>query len=475
MRWPLRYQILIPMAAVMLLTVASIGGLGAVLALRWTQQRIESQIDEVAQIVAQTNFPLTDAVLRQMRALSGAELVLVDGSGSIVAASGAKEQFDGLFRENSSRDASPEISLGNRRWTKNGDYFDTVLPVAERENSAAHGVLHILYPVDEYRRAWQHAVYPSIGFVVVALPVMLLLAMVTASQISDRVGRLHSHVDRIAGGDFRPMKLPRRADELQALAIAVNCMAERLALYEEEVRRTERMRTLAHLGGGIAHQLRNSATGCLMALDLHEQECIAGEDCESLTVAKQQLHLMETYLQRFLQLGKTSQDSPHIPIDLPALVEDILPLVQPAARHAGVELKWKCRSSSASILGNADRLSQLIVNILVNAVEAAAERKAQTSAPGRAAIVLEQASPDHITLTVSDSGSGPSDHVQANLFTPFVTGKPDGVGLGLSMAQEIAAEHGGSLTWSRTAGMTCFQVELPCHITENCCVHSDGR
>ena len=45
----------------------------------------------------------------------------------------------------------------------------------------------------------------------------------------------------------------------------------------QEVRRTERMRTLAHLGGGIAHQLRNSATGCAMAVDLHAEECPLGE------------------------------------------------------------------------------------------------------------------------------------------------------------------------------------------------------
>ena len=51
-----------------------------------------------------------------------------------------------------------------------------------------------------------------------------------------------------------------------------------LAGYEEEVRRTERMRTLAHLGGGIAHQLRNSATGCAIAVDLHAEECPLGED-----------------------------------------------------------------------------------------------------------------------------------------------------------------------------------------------------
>ena len=79
-----------------------------------------------------------------------------------------------------------------------------------------------------------------------------------------------------------------------------------MANYELDVRRTERMRTLAHLGGGIAHQLRNSATGCALAVDLHAEECPSGAESSTLAVAKRQLRLMEEYLQRFLQLGKTS-------------------------------------------------------------------------------------------------------------------------------------------------------------------------
>ena len=121
----------------------------------------------------------------------------------------------------------------------------------------------------------------------------------------------------------------------------MNRMAAMLAGYEEEVRRTERMRTLAHLGGGIAHQLRNSATGCAMAVDLHAEECPLGEASETLAVAKRQLRLMEQYIQRFLQLGKSSETPPMQSIDLAALVDDLVPLVAPSARHAGVELDWQ--------------------------------------------------------------------------------------------------------------------------------------
>src|SRR5690606_11853387 len=103
-------------------------------------------------------------------------------------------------------------------------------------------------------------------------------------------------------------------------------MAAMLSKYEDEVRRTERMRTLATLGGGIAHHLRKLASGCNLALDLHSDEC-AGQKSESLTVAKQQLQLIEEYLKRFLQLGKPNEPMDLENVDLAALIDKLLPLV----------------------------------------------------------------------------------------------------------------------------------------------------
>jgi nitrogen-specific signal transduction histidine kinase len=64
-------------------------------------------------------------------------------------------------------------------------------------------------------------------------------------------------------------------------------------------------------------------------------------------------------------------------------------------------------------------------------------------------------------MTVYDSGPGPSPEVAERLFEPFVTGKPEGVGLGLAVARQIAEAHGGCICWRRDEGRTCFRVELP--------------
>lgn len=459
MRWPLRYQIMVPMAAVMLLAVMFVEGVGALLAVHDTESQIAAQIREVARIAAEANFPLTAPVLRQMKALSGADLIIADESGRTIASSGPMDDLASLSRDDATRTQSG-VPGSERVRFHDRSFFHTVVPVRAQEGDES-ARLHILFPEEEYDRAWQREVYPPMGFVAVALPIVLLLSIATASRIAGRVGRLHQQVDRIADGEFQQFELPNGDDEIRSLARAVNRMSAMLAGYEDNVRRTERMRTLAHLGGGIAHQLRNSATGCAMAVDLHADECPLGAESESLAVAKRQLRLMEQYIQRFLQLGKPTESANMQAVDLSALVDDLIPLVEPSARHAGVQLTWARGDAEATIAGDAEQLGQMVINLLINAVEAAAHNRARSGGLAQVCVELGQPSPDRILLTISDTGSGPPEGVQHRLFEPFVTEKPDGVGLGLSVAREIAEQHGGQIAWHRADNRTHFTVELP--------------
>ena len=178
------------------------------------------------------------------------------------------------------RDAAnaAEDSLGSERVRLDGhSFFHSVVPVpAQRGDESAR--LHILYPEEEYHRAWQREVYPPLGFVAGGAAGRDAAWPMRPPRGSP--GAWAGCISRSTGspdGDFQQFALPAGDDEIRTLAEAVNRMAAMLASYEQEVRRTERMRTLAHLGGGIAHQLRNSATGCAMAVDLHAEECPLGD------------------------------------------------------------------------------------------------------------------------------------------------------------------------------------------------------
>jgi signal transduction histidine kinase len=93
------------------------------------------------------------------------------------------------------------------------------------------------------------------------------------------------------------------------------------------------------------------------------------------------------------------------------------------------------------------------LNLVLNAIEAAGR-----GGDVQLAVLVHD---DMATIEVTDTGPGPPPHLTDTLFEPFTTSKPEGVGLGLALTQQVASEHGGSLRWERNAGQTRFALTLP--------------
>jgi nitrogen-specific signal transduction histidine kinase len=215
------------------------------------------------------------------------------------------------------------------------------------------------------------------------------------------------------------------------------------------------------LGAGLAHEIRNAATGCRLAIDLHAENCRNGSTDDGLSVAKNQLHLMENRLQRFLQLGKKDASEARELVDLSLLVEELLPLVSAAARHSGVQVTWRPAEEPIKLMANTDTLSMVIVNLMLNAVEAAQKHSVSSSSPSLVQLSVGRNSENQAELLVCDSGEGPDPELAENLFRPFVSTKAEGVGLGLAVASQVATAHGGKIDWCRQNGQTVFRFSVP--------------
>jgi signal transduction histidine kinase len=137
---------------------------------------------------------------------------------------------------------------------------------------------------------------------------------------------------------------------------------------------------------------------------------------------------------------------------LTSLIGDVVSLIEPKCRHANIALKWQPPSRDAIIEGDSAQLQELFLNVLTNAVEAAGPE-------GAVEVVLRQEEARSI-VEISDSGPGPPADVADRLFEPFVTGKPEGIGLGLAVARQVAESHHGLIIWNRNGNRTCFRIEL---------------
>ena len=464
MRWPIRNQILLPLLAVAILSLTAVGAINTVLTERRTREHVEQQLRQVIEVLTNSSFPLTDSVLRQMRELSNADYVLIDPAGETVASTLPKTEPlpDQTVTVNiQDVQLGPSVEVGGR-W-----YFHTPVKLPGNSDAGRDGILHVLFPQDEYRKAWRQAFMPSFAVGAVTSLVVAGVACSLANRMGRSITRLRGEVLRIARGDFREAPLPSINDEIRDLSAAVNRTATMLAEYESQVRRSEQMRTLTILGASIAHQLRNAATGCRMALDLHADECDATESRECLDVARRQLRLMESQLQRFLRVGKPPQEMVKRDVDLGDLIDELLPLVRPAASHAGVALDCRIAAGNICVSGDEEALSQVILNLLLNAVEAAQQNGLQRQEQRRVCIEVGATAGRGAEIVISDSGAGPAESVAGSLFEPFVSDKAEGAGLGLAVAKEVVAAHGGSIAWERENGMTRFRVGLP--LTEKGC------
>ena len=457
MRWPLRRQILLPLLAVAVASLAAVGAINAKLAERQTSDRIEQQLRGVVAVLSTSNFPLSDGVLRQMRELSSAEFVLTDDADSPQACS--LEEAPINLPSNAPPSVTNALKLGPPIEIGDQFYFHTAVRLPARSVNEPARLLHVLFPVQAYRQTWRQAFVPPLVVGVVTIVAVAIVARMIGGRLSRATARLETDVLRIAQGDFAPAKLPTTDDEIQDLSRAVNRTAEMLADYEQQVRRTEQMRTVALLGAGLAHEMRNAATGCRMALDLHAEQCNAQNDSESLFVAKRQLRLMESQLQRFLRAGKPLDDSEKRGVSLPALVDDLLSLVRPSARHARVKLAWTPPPHDILVLADQEALGQVVLNLLINAVEAVQQNG--DDAQRAIDVSLRKIDDAAAEFVVCDTGPGPKTSLESTLFEPFVTSKAEGVGLGLAVARQVVEAHHGSIDWSRTDGITIFRVVLP--------------
>lgn len=454
MRWPIRYQILLPLAGTMIAAIVGGSLLDAWLAARRTEQRTEQQLRQLARTLQESGFPLTNVVLRQMHGLSGADFILADEQGHVLSSSTSQKPdlrrpFTPARSWNELR-MMPGFSLGAE------EYFHAAWHLPPRAGQTQPALLHIYYSARAWQAARWESAYPPLVVGAASLVLFTVLTLAIAGRLSRPIRQLRSQAARLARGDFQTVPVPDRNDEIRDLAQSVNTLAMELDTARRAMQRTERLALLGQLSAGMAHDLRNDVTGALMAVGLHQRHC-ESHDRETLEVAVRQLALTEKHLQRFLAVGKPEPPR-YIRCDPREIAEELVTLIQPACRHRRVELSVQHDlAHETKLQADPDQLRQLLLNLCLNAIEAA-------SSGGWVRIETTDRMADWLVMRVIDSGQGPPRSIADRLFEPFITSKPEGVGLGLAVARQIAELHGGSLNWSRGENSTCFELRLPVEV-----------
>jgi signal transduction histidine kinase len=462
MRLSLRYQILLPM----LLLVLGITGLGVWAAVHAVQKavrnQIEAQLAQVVHTISDASFPFTERVLAQLKDLTGAEFVLIgpdDRRHSTFTYEHPALPLSAIPR------ADPNnMELGYSVTIAGQNFLSTQTPL-KRPESSTPGNLFIFYPEGRWRQALWQALQPVIYLGLFGSIIAVAITVTAAEWLTRRIRALESQTRSIARGNFQPLPLPPLNDELHDLAASINSMADQLVRWQEAVHKTERLRLLEQVSGGLAHQLRNGVAGARLAVQVHARSCPAPEDREILDVALRQLALMEEKIQRLLQAGR-DEPAVLVPCSLKQILEDAIALMRPQCQHRRIDLRVQLAGTGLDVLADAGQLGHLFVNVLGNAAEAIGSAgwiEVRTKLVKRNEKSAETEKSNEKTwhkIEIIDSGPGPSPRVAGHLFEEFVTSKPEGVGLGLAVARQVATAHGGSIEWERLDNATTFRIWL---------------
>ncbi|MGZ8380672.1 MAG: ATP-binding protein [Nitrospira sp.] len=225
----------------------------------------------------------------------------------------------------------------------------------------------------------------------------------------------------------------------------------------EALRHAEQVKLAGQLAGGILHEVRNPLIGLgSLATHLAEQEELPRTVRDRCALIAREAARIDELLESHLsQLRPRPFDLR--PCDLPSLIDDMLTLLRPNLIKQRIVVR-KTIPDVPSVEASRTHLQQAFLNISMNAIDAMPTGGELTVT---AALVAKQG--PGISVTFSDTGKGIEPEDLRRIFEPFFTnGKAKGVGLGLTITQDIVERHGGQLTISSPPGSGAMvEVWLP--------------
>jgi PAS domain S-box-containing protein len=251
-------------------------------------------------------------------------------------------------------------------------------------------------------------------------------------------------------------------DTLELLLLVGTDVTQRLAL-EKRAADAEAMASLATLTASLAHEIRNPLNAAILQLELLGRhagrlpEGVARErigECARLVTSE--IQRLSKLLEEFLGIARP-RSLERYPVDARSLCEYVAHMQQPQAESAGVTLRVEVESDLPRVLGDQPKLTQVLINLVVNAIDA------MRGAEMTGAIDISAVSSEgRVRISVADRGPGVDAKVAAQVFTPFVSTKETGSGLGLAIVKRIVDLHGGTVELHpRPGGGTVASFTLP--------------
>lgn len=290
-----------------------------------------------------------------------------------------------------------------------------------------------------------------------------VLAYLIGKYITNRSNYLISGIEKYASGDSEFKYERKMDDEFGIIAESFNSMTLKLNELRFQNIQSSKMAALGEMAAGVAHEINNPLTiivGTVATLnqfmphELKDRELFE-KNLERIQLTVRRIVKIISALKTF---SRNAESDPFEEVEIKKTIEDSLALCSEKFSENKIELRVKISvESNITILARSAQISQVLINLLSNSLDAVTELKEKWV---EIDCYIHKST---LTIKVIDSGNGIKSEFIQRIMEPFFTTKQvgKGTGLGLSISKNIIENHNGNFYYDETSPKTCFIIELP--------------
>ncbi|MBK8995812.1 MAG: response regulator [Myxococcales bacterium] len=250
-------------------------------------------------------------------------------------------------------------------------------------------------------------------------------------------------------------QVPAPRGDTMTFAVGIDVTAERAMQRRTAV--AERLAAVGTLAAGLAHEVRNPLNSATLQLQVLRRRLERGQNTPEkllpvVEIVHDEIRRLDRLVSDFLAFARPNPLTLS-PMELAELAQSVLAQLRPEVQAAGVRVESRLDGDRGLIEGDRERLRQVLINLMRNAVEA------MSATGGVLTVGVRGDSEGFVEALVEDTGPGIAE--DAPIFDAFYTTKEAGTGLGLAIVHRIVHEHGGTIQFESRSGRTCFTLRFP--------------
>ena len=449
-RLALQHRIVLPVVAVALVTSGGAAWVSVSVTTGALQSRLRAQLVSSAAAVGRGGFALNAAILRNLRDIVGAQILTIGPEGKVVASSEDAPSAGLVAAARRAAETAPAPEEMPTAFVADCG-FRCLVAVRQVDDQPGTAVVLVsdMKPLDDASRSVARAILLSaLGSVLL----LLLANQLVVTRLTAPLGRLVAFVRGLAPLDSR--RAPVGDNEVGELSEAFNGMLDRLATSQAAVLRSEKLSLAGLFAARIAHDIRNPLSAIRMQAQMlrrsHAGDLDASESAAAILRDATQVESVVRDLMELANPGELRLE----PADVNDVIRDALHQVSAQFAYRKIDVHLDLAERLPLVPLDPNRFKQALLNVLVNGSEA-------MHTGGRLDVASGLDGGHTVWIRVCDDGVGVPPDVLDRVFDPFVTTKPDGVGLGLVNVKAVVEGHGGRITLEqRQPRGTCAYIQL---------------